>query len=66
MLLRTGECRICKCTEMKPCVLTVDETGEIFNCAWYDANRTLCDNMRCVASVPLRELEAMERAFPTD
>lgn len=54
-ILQTGKCRICGCTDEKPCV---DQDGNVV-CAWLDAAHTLCDNLECLAQVPMCELEKM-------
>lgn len=36
--------------------------GEFSRCSWMDEARTLCDNLDCIARVPLSELEAMLNA----
>lgn len=50
--LREGYCRVCGCSELEPCDL-----GAGFMCWWVDAAHTLCSSPRCLAVVPLRELE---------
>lgn len=50
--LREGYCRVCGCSELEPCDL-----GAGFMCWWVDAAHTLCSAPRCLAVVPLRELE---------
>lgn len=56
----SGVCRICKCTENKPCLFSVD--GETFPCSWMDEAQTLCSSLRCVAVVPLDEI--IDIVFP--
>lgn len=49
--LKSGQCRVCGCTERKPCVLEfVDEDGETAaaGCQWVDPARTLCSNPKCL------------------
>jgi len=53
-VVTTGICRVCGCTELAPCCL---DGG--LPCAWLDADRTLCDNLECIAQVPIGELEQM-------
>jgi hypothetical protein len=53
-----GTCRICGCTEDKPCI--DGENG--LPCCWVDAGRTLCDNLQCIARVSIAELEQMTPA----
>ena len=48
-----GRCRVCGCTEASPC----NVEGEA--CAWFDFDRTLCTNFRCIGAVPLEELEEL-------
>ena len=69
----SGRCRVCGCTEERPCldalVLHVEtlgdndpRIGQVSRCSWMDEARTLCDNLDCIARVPLSELEAMLNA----
>jgi hypothetical protein len=65
-----GECRICGCTEVKPCRfldpdypealdpedILEDQAPEL-TCYWVDACRTLCSNPRCLAVIPLETIE---------
>lgn len=51
------KCRVCGCTPEKPC--TIDLGDETIACSWYDFDHTLCNNPRCVGSIPLRILEQM-------
>lgn len=51
---RRGVCRVCGCTDDHPCI---DENFHC--CVWVDANHTLCDNLDCIAVVPMSELELM-------
>jgi len=42
-----GKCRICGCTDAKPCRMVPDPDSpiagqKIVNCAWADGSRTLC------------------------
>ena len=53
-----GKCRICGCTDEKPCRMVPDPdvpiAGQaIVSCAWADESRTLCTNRKC-----LRQAEA--------
>lgn len=51
--LKPGQCRVCGCTERKPCAINfVDQDGEAaaVACIWIDTARTLCSNPTCVAS----------------
>ncbi len=52
---RCGVCRICGCTDANPCR---DELVDL-RCCWIDADHTLCDNLQCIAAVPLGDLELM-------
>ena len=54
IVLQPGKCRICGCTEERPCA---DENNN--PCAWVDLAHTLCDNLDCIARVPMSELEKM-------
>lgn len=58
--VKAGQCRVCGCTERKPCALEfVDEDGEAaaVACTWVNAARTLCSNPNCLAEVPPETLE---------
>lgn len=48
---RAGVCRVCGCTDSTPCV---EENG--MTCVWIDADHTLCDNLECLAQVPMSEI----------
>lgn len=50
-----GVCRVCGCTELTPC-----RGEDNLPCTWVDEDRTLCDNLECIAQVSLGELEAMK------
>lgn len=47
-----GHCRVCGCTDAAPC--TTD--GATF-CWWVDIHHTLCSSPRCLAVVPLAQIE---------
>jgi hypothetical protein len=47
-----GTCRVCGCTEECACDL-----GEGLTCWWLDELHTLCSSPRCLAVIPLRDLE---------
>jgi hypothetical protein len=52
-ILQTGRCRVCGCTDRRPCQLL-----EPFRpCGWANVSHTLCDNPRCLAEVPLEVIE---------
>lgn len=51
-LLVGGRCRVCGCTDDQAC-----ELGAGFHCWWVDAAHTLCSSPRCLAVVPIAELE---------
>lgn len=53
-IIHPGHCRVCDCTDDHPCV---DENG--VECCWVDADHTLCDNLECLARVPISELEQL-------
>ncbi len=53
-----GRCRVCGCTDDSACDL-----GAGFVCWWIDAAHTLCSARRCLAVVPLRELEQEAAIF---
>lgn len=48
-----GRCRYCGCTDLSPCVCP--DTG--LPCSWLNAEHTVCDNVPCIARVPIAELE---------
>jgi len=65
-LLKTGVCRVCGCTEEKPCQVSIDVVGEdertivqtyAGTCWWVDEAHTLCNSVRCIGEVPLEVLE---------
>ena len=69
-ILESGKCRVCGCTELNPCIFADDpypQLRDAFNlnaeaeltCAWMDAERTLCTNVRCIALTPLAVLEGL-------
>jgi len=55
----TEKCRVCGCTKLKPCLFSIAPGEPLEPCAWLDFDHTLCTNPRCVATVPLRELDRM-------
>jgi hypothetical protein len=55
-LLTPGRCRVCGCTELKPCQIRTDDAG-FCPCWWVDKAHTLCSNPRCIAVIPLSEIE---------
>lgn len=57
-VVTSGVCRVCGCTELNPCVM---EGG--LTCVWVDAEHTLCDNLQCIAVVPIGELEQMTAIY---
>jgi hypothetical protein len=60
MLVEFNKCRVCGCTELNPCLFRIGGLGEpLESCAWFDFDHTLCTNPRCVAAIPLRDLERM-------
>lgn len=50
-----GKCRVCGCTDAAPCV----DAETMVCCTWVDQAHTLCDNVQCIARVPLAELDEM-------
>lgn len=63
LVLASGKCRICGCTQTTPCTVPIDE-DELGSCWWMDAGKTLCSNPHCVAEVPIEELIGM--GYSTD
>lgn len=51
-----GKCRVCGCSELKPCLFQFRPGEPLMACSWIDAGRTLCSNLQCIAQVPLDEL----------
>jgi hypothetical protein len=48
-----GVCRICGCTELKPCQMVPNPDAPLagqpkVTCAWADKTQTLCTNPRCL------------------
>lgn len=56
-VVQANKCRVCGCTPEHPC--KIDLGNETIPCSWYASDHTLCNNPRCVGSIPLRELERM-------
>lgn len=56
VMYQRGRCRVCGCTEDRACDL-----GAGFHCWWVDEAHTLCSSPKCVAVVPLAELEQEAR-----
>jgi hypothetical protein len=54
----SGKCRVCGCTQDHPCVIPLVTNGFI-GCSWIDPTQTLCDNVMCVAQIPLDTLLEM-------
>ena len=46
--VQRGVCRICGCTETKPCLLQLIWGGALIACSWNNAARTLCTNPKCI------------------
>jgi hypothetical protein len=57
-----GVCRVCGCTEEKPCWLEWNDIDPAEPCAWLDPGHTICTNPACIAVTPLSLL--MEICFP--
>lgn len=56
-----GKCRVCGCSELKPCLFRTQPGHPVMACSWIDEQRTLCSNPRCVALIPLEELMRLAR-----
>ena len=56
-VVQANKCRVCGCTPANAC--KIDLGDETIACSWYDFDHTLCNNPRCVGSIPLRDLEKM-------
>ena len=50
-----GRCRVCQCTDLTPC----QDNGDGVPCSWLDRAHTLCDNIECIAQIPLAVLEQL-------
>ncbi len=57
-ILTPGQCRVCGCTELNPCVLQNDR-GEMIACKWFDLNHSLCTNLACIAKTDMNVLMRM-------
>lgn len=58
--LQSGVCRVCGCTEQRACIVQWgpgESLDTVKACWWIDAKRTLCSNPKCVAAVPLEQIE---------
>lgn len=63
-----GKCRVCGCTELLRCMSPGGDGNPVEMCSWFDLEETLCDNMTCIAVMPLETLLVMvreKRAFKT-
>jgi len=63
---QSGKCRICGCTEDNACVFawpSDEHAYERVACAWFDADRTLCTNPKCIGKVTISELYALTPAI---
>lgn len=65
-IVEAEKCRICGCTAASPCMINpifpCDPSAagaELEPCTWLDFDHTLCTNLRCLALVPIEELERM-------
>lgn len=54
-----GKCRVCGCSQLKPCLFRIADGEPLLSCTWIDFDHTLCSNFRCIAIVPLDELLEM-------
>jgi hypothetical protein len=54
-----GKCCVCGCSELKPCLFQVAQGEPLVPCSWIDPGKTLCSALRCIAVVPLDELERL-------
>jgi hypothetical protein len=52
VIYTAGHCRVCGCTDDTACDL-----GAGFVCWWVDEAHTLCSAPKCLAVVPIAELE---------
>lgn len=55
-VVEANKCRVCGCTDSKPCLLASEEDGSPVPCYWIDFDHTLCSNLRCIGVVPLSEI----------
>lgn len=55
-----GRCRVCGCTENRACIVQWgpgESLDTVKACWWIDARKTLCSNPKCLAQIPLEEIE---------
>jgi hypothetical protein len=57
-----GKCRVCGCSELRPCLYQEQQGEPLIACSWIDLERTLCSNFRCIAVIPFDELVRMLEA----
>lgn len=54
-----GKCRVCSCSQLKPCLIQIAQGEPLAACSWIDFDHTLCSNFRCIGAIPLDELLEM-------
>lgn len=62
MIAESGRCRYCRCTEDNPC--STPPSGE--PCAWFNAERTVCTNDKCVGRYHVEEERGIVDAINRD
>jgi hypothetical protein len=63
-----GKCRVCGCSELRPCMSEGGDGNPVQFCSWFDLEETLCTNLPCIGATPLETLLKMTRemrAFKT-
>jgi hypothetical protein len=58
--LTSGKCRVCGCTEERACIIQWgpgESLDTVKACWWIDAKKTLCSNPKCLAQIPLEDIE---------
>jgi hypothetical protein len=59
IVLESGKCRVCGCTEMRACAIAAGD-GQLTACWWVDQAHTLCSNPPCIAGIPLDKLLTLD------
>jgi hypothetical protein len=60
----SGKCRVCGCTDLKPCAIGGGHGNPVEFCWWLDIEHTLCSNPRCIAVTPVSVLEKIVVVIP--
>ena len=63
---KIGVCRVCGCTDAKPCQLLPYSTSPakqpVLTCSWTDQTKTLCTNPDCLEAAKARSFQKRARA----